>query len=108
MTLALKEWIDKVTTISKLLKDITSVETISIAANASGDVSFNNSEKGVIFGAGGGNSKIVALVNTTTTGACSSLKVAGATNMTITNGTNKVTIVNGYAYGMSALVIRWL
>ena len=91
---------------SKSGSDFTT-EIVNIGANDSGDISFENSQKGAIFGAGGGNAKVAVLVNTTSTGSCSSLKVAGATNMTVTNGTNKVTIANGYSYGMTALVVKW-
>ena len=88
-------------------EEITGVDKISIAANASESIDVANSEHLFIVGAGGGNSKIMAIVNASSTGSVSSLKVSGATNMTLTNGTNSITVNNGYAYSMDVLIIRF-
>ena len=88
-------------------EEITGVDKISIAANASESIDVANLEHLFIVGAGGGNSKIMAIVNASSTGSVSSLKVSGATNMTLTNGTNSITVNNGYAYSMDVLIIRF-
>jgi len=88
-------------------EEIKGVDKISVSANSSADIDVDNSEHLLLVGVGASNSKMMALVNATSTGSVSNLKVAGATNMTFTNGTNKITVNNGYAYAMDVLIIRF-
>lgn len=88
-------------------EEIKGVDKISVAASSSADIDVDNSEHLLLVGVGAGNSKMMALVNATSSGAVSNLKVAGATNMTFTNGTNKITVTNGYGYAMGVLIIRF-
>lgn len=105
--LNIKSWMAKVSTELLLLKHINSIEGYSCSANGTLDITVPAYSKFIIIGNGAGNSKIVALVNATSDGTVSNLKVAGATNMTLTNGTGKVTINNGYGGAMSVLVIDY-
>ena len=107
MTFKLKEWIANVTETLTLLKHINSVAGYSCPANGTLDITVPAYSKFIIFGNGAGSSKIVALVNATSDGTITNLKIAGATNMTLTNGTGKVTINNGYGGAMSVLVIDY-
>lgn len=107
MTFKLKEWIANVSEKIVLLKYINAIDRISVNANASADIAVADSEHLLLVGVGAGNSKMMALVNATSTGSVSNLKVAGATNMTFTNGTNKITVTNGYGYAMGVLVVRF-
>ena len=103
--LNIRSWMTKVSTELLLLKHIDSIEAYSCAANGTLALTVSNASRLIVFGIGGGNSKIVALVNSSASGEVTNLKVAGATNMTLTNATNKVTISNGYGYSMSVLVV---
>lgn len=107
MTFKLKEWIAKVSEKIVLLKYINAIDRISVNASGSADVSVANLEHLLLVGIGASNSKVMALVNATSTGSVSNLKVAGATSMTFTNGTNKITVNNGYGYAMDVLIIRF-
>lgn len=107
MTFKLKEWIANVSTTLELLHHITYVSAVSMGANSDTDVPINNSDKVILIGIGGGNSKFVGLVNADASGNITNLKVAGATNMTMTNGSGKVTVHNGYGYTMSTLIIKY-
>lgn len=106
-SLALKEWILKVSEKMLLLKYIDAIDRVAVSASGSADVSVANLEHLLLIGAGAGNSKVMAIVNGTSSGAVSYLKVAGATNMTFTTATNKITINNGYNYAMGVLVVRF-
>lgn len=107
MTFKLKEWIANVSTTLELLQHITYVSAISMGANSDTDVPIANSDKVILIGIGSGNSKFVGLVNADSGGSITNLKVAGATNMTMTNGSGKVTVHNGYGGTMSVLIIKY-
>ena len=94
-------------TVDAKLQHINDVFGVSCPANGSVNIDVPNGSKYIIFGIGLGSSKMVALVNATSTGDVSYLKVAGATNMTLSTTTNKVTINNGYGGAMSILVVDY-
>ena len=94
-------------TVDAKLQHINDVFGVSCPANGSVNINVPDGSKYIIFGIGLGSSKMVALVNATASGDVSYLKVAGATNMTLSTATNKVTINNGYGGAMSVLVVDY-
>ena len=94
-------------TVDAKLQHINDVFGVSCPANGSVNINVPDGSKYIIFGIGLGSSKMVALVNATASGDVSYLKVAGATNMTLSTTTNKVTINNGYGGAMSILVVDY-
>ena len=103
-----KSYVDtEVGNIQTFLANIDSIDMLTCPANSSLAVPMANAQKAIVFGIGASNSKICALANAATTGGVTSLKVAGAANMTLTNSTNTLTITNGYGYVMQVLVIRF-
>lgn len=88
-------------------EEIIGVDKVYVDVNTSVDVAIGTSERALLIGAGGSNAKFVAVVNCNSSGSTSYLKVAGGSDVTFTNGTNKITINNGYAYFMNVLIIRF-
>lgn len=107
MTFKLKEWIANASTTLELLHHITYVSAVSMGGNSDTDVPLSKSDKVILIGIGSGNAKFVGLVNVDSGGSVGNLKVAGATNMTMTNGSGKVTVHNGYGGTMSVLIIKY-
>lgn len=88
-------------------EEITGVDKISIGANSSEDITLDNGDKVLLVGAGSSSAKLLAVVNCTSTGGVSNLKVAGGSSITLTDGTNKITVANGYGAAMRILIIRF-
>lgn len=87
------------------LQNINAVFAVSCAGNSSVDIDVPPLSKYVIFGIGTTTAKFAALVNSTSGGNVTNLKIAGGSSITLTNGTDKITVNNGYAGTMSILVI---
>ena len=93
-------------------EEINGVDKITVANGSSGIVDLANSERAFIIGVGGGTTtsavKMLALANCTSSGAVTNLKIDGTgTSVTLTNGTNKLTISNTSSYSMDVLIIRF-
>ena len=93
-------------------QEINGIDKITVANGSSEIVDLANSERAFIIGSGGGTTvaavKLLAIANCTSSGGVSNLKITGTgSSVTLTNGTNQLTISNTSSYSMDVLIIRF-
>ena len=93
-------------------EEINGIDKITVANGSSEIVDLANSERAFLIGSGGGTTvaavKLLAIANCTSSGGVSNLKISGTgSSVTLTNGTNQLTISNTSSYSMDVLIIRF-
>ena len=102
----LKEWIANISELANALHMLGSASAYSVAANSNTIITLPNATRALLVVCGAGNSKLVAVVNTTAAGSATHLIVAqGSSGIDLTDGTNQITINNNINASSRALLI---